>query len=90
MPPVSRPFKRGALIVLMNYNDHMPPHVHAKYQGDVRSYRIEIHTRNWMRPGKQLPATLRRMVEAWVEMHERELMEQWENARHGQPVRIVG
>ena len=37
MPPVSHPFKKGALIVLMNYNDHAPPHVHIKYQGDVKS-----------------------------------------------------
>ncbi|MGA1283502.1 MAG: DUF4160 domain-containing protein, partial [Prochlorothrix sp.] len=49
MPPVSHPFKKGLLIVLMNYNDHAPPHVHVKYQGDVRSYRIEIQTRTWMR-----------------------------------------
>ena len=24
MPPVSHPFKQGALVVLMNYNDHAP------------------------------------------------------------------
>ena len=53
MPPVSHPFKRGALIVLMNYNDHAPPHVHVKYQGDVGSYRMEIATRRWLKPGKQ-------------------------------------
>jgi hypothetical protein len=52
MPPVSHPFKLGALIILMNYNDHAPPHVHVKYQNDVRSYRIEIRTRLWMKPGK--------------------------------------
>ena len=42
MPPVSHPFKHGALVVLMNYNDHAPPHVHVRYQGDVRSYRLDI------------------------------------------------
>ena len=30
------------------------------------------------------------MVEAWVEAHEQELLEQWENARNNQPVLIVG
>lgn len=58
MPPVSHPFKQGDLIVLMNYNDHAPPHVHIKYQHDVRSYRLEIVHRLWMRPGKELPPTL--------------------------------
>jgi hypothetical protein len=30
------------------------------------------------------------MVEAWVEAHEQELLEQWEHARNNQPVVIVG
>lgn len=74
----------------MNYNDHAPPHVHIKYQHDVRSYRLEIVHRLWMRPGKELPPTLRRLVEAWVEAHEQELLEQWNNAQAGRPVSIVG
>ena len=90
MPPVSHPFKKGALIILMNYNDHTPPHVHIKYQGDVRSYRLEIRTRRWMKPGQELPSTLRKLVEMWVEAHEQELLEQWENARKNLPVLIVG
>lgn len=90
MPPVSHPFKRGALVVLMNYNDHAPPHVHVRYQGDVRSYRLAIRTRRWMRPGRDLPGSLSRLVEAWVEAHEQELLEQWENARNGRRVSIVG
>ena len=75
---------------MMNYNDHAPPHVHIKYQGDVRSYRLEIRTRLWMKPGKELPSTLRKMVEIWVEAHEQELLEQWENAQNNQPVVIIG
>ncbi len=90
MPPVSHPFKKGALVILMNYNDHDPPHVHVKYQGDVRSYRIEISSKNWMKPGKDLPLALCRMVEVWVEAHEYELLEQWENAMSHRPVSIVG
>ena len=90
MPPVSHPFKKGLLVILMNYNDQAPPHVHVKYQGDVRSYRLEIRTRIWMKPGKELPSTLRKMVEVWVEAHEPELLEQWENAMNNQPVMIVG
>ena len=76
MPPVSHPFKRGALVILLNYNDHAPPHVHVKYGSDVRSYRIEIRSREWMRPDKPLPTTLRSLVEIWVDAHESELLEQ--------------
>ncbi|MDA0244008.1 MAG: DUF4160 domain-containing protein [Chloroflexi bacterium] len=90
MPPVSQPFKKGALVILMNYNDHAPPHVHVKYQNDVQNYRIEIKTRLWMTPNKKLPPALSHMVEAWVAAHEQELLEQWERARQHEPILIVG
>ena len=90
MPPVSHPFKRGALVILLNYKDHRPAHVHVKYQGDFGSYRIEIRTRRWLPSGRELPQNLRLLVEAWVAAHEVELLEQWDNARLGQPVKIVG
>jgi len=90
VPPVSHPFKKGAMVVLMNYNDHAPPHVHVKYQGQVGGYRIEIRTRAWMKPGGELPPALRKLVESWVEAHESELLEQWENARQHRPVAVVG
>jgi len=90
MPPVSHPFKKGALVILMNYVDHAPPHVHVKYQGDVRSYRIEIRTRVWMPSGRELPPTLKKLVETWIEAHEAELLEQWDNAWNNRPVSIVG
>ena len=90
MPPVSHPFKKGALVILMNYVDYAPPHVHVKYQGDMHSYRVEIKTRNWMYPGKELPSPLKKLVELWIEVHETELLEQWEKAWKNQPVSIVG
>jgi hypothetical protein len=31
---------------------------------------------------QDLPSTLRRMVETWVEAHEQELLEQWTNAQN--------
>ena len=78
MPPVSHPFKKGALVVLMNYNDHAPPHVHVRYQNDVRSYRFEILSKRWMRPGRDLPRPLSRLIEAWVEAHARNC---WNNEK---------
>ncbi len=75
--------------MFLNYNDHEPPHLHAKYQNDFGSYRIEIRTRDWMKSDKRLPSGLERMVEVWVQAHERALLKQWENARNGRPVQIV-
>lgn len=89
MPPISHPFKKGALVILMNYGDHEPPYVHVKYQSDERSYGIEIRARNWMKPAKELPPKLKKMVESWAEAHEQGLLEQWERAQNHQPVLIV-
>lgn len=90
MPPVSHPFSKGLLVILMNYNDHAPPHVHVKYQGDVRSYRITIKTREWLKPGKDLPPKFKRLVEAWIDAHEESLLEQWQRAMNNEVVEIVG
>lgn len=90
MPPVSHPFKKGSLVILMNYRDHAPPHVHVKYQSDVRSYRIEIKSRKWMKSKRTLSSKLKKMVESWVEAHEQELLEQWNNAMNNQSILIVG
>jgi hypothetical protein len=51
---------------------------------------IEIRTRTWMKPGLDLPPTLEKLVETWVEAHEAELLEQWDNARNNRPVSVVG
>ncbi len=74
----------------MNYNDHAPPHVHVKYQGDVGSYRITIKSREWLKSKKDLPPKLKHLIEAWVEAHEEALLEQWQRAMSNEVVEIVG
>lgn len=76
--------QRSCATSCLSYN------VHVKYQRDVRSYRIAIQTREWIKPGKELPSTLRRLVEIWVEAHEQELLTQWYHARSSEQVTIVG
>jgi len=90
MPPVSHPFLKGNLICYINYVDHAPPHIHVKYQQDVSGYRIDIKTRQWLQPGRPLPSKLKKLIEAWVEVHEADLLIQWNNAKKRLPVRIVG
>ncbi len=43
-----------------------------------------------MQPGRELPKPLAKLVEAWIEAHEAELLEQWKNASSNQPVSIIG
>jgi len=90
MPPVSHPFLKGKLVCYINYVDHAPPHIHVKYQQDVSSYRIDIKTKEWLQPEKKLPNKLRKLIEAWVEVHKMDLLIQWNNAQSRIPVTIVG
>ncbi len=43
-----------------------------------------------MQSGRELQPTLKKLIEAWVEAHEAELLEQWENAWNNRLVSIVG
>jgi len=54
------------------------------------AYRIDIRSRKWLKPSKPLPRKLKKMVEAWVEAHEEELLEQWERAQNHDPITIIG
>ena len=73
------------IIVLMYYFDdrrHHQPHIHVEY-GDEQAV-ISIPD------GAVLEGSLRtaklRLVEAWVEIHQDELMADWKLATTGQPV----
>jgi hypothetical protein len=69
----------------MYYNDHAPPHFHAKYGDDEASIRIDN--------GEILEGTLgtraKRLIEEWRILHEDELHENWELARARQPLNRI-
>lgn len=59
--------------VYINWNDHMPPHFHAKYGGDEVLVSIrDIEVLEGGLPGKQL-----KMLLGWAAFHQEELMENW-------------
>lgn len=73
MPEVSRFF---GIVIFMNYNDHIPPHFHARYQ--EQEVTIEIET--GLVTGTMSKRALR-MVFEWMESHQEELLRNWERAR---------
>ena len=73
MPEVSRFF---GIVIFMNYNDHIPPHFHARYQ--EQEVTIEIET--GLVTGTISKRALR-MVFEWMENHQEELLRNWERAR---------
>ena len=82
MPEVSRFF---GIIIAMYYNDHVPPHFHAKYGDDQASLRIDN--------GAILEGGLRtrtlRLVEEWRQLHQSELLEDWNRAQARQPLQRI-
>jgi len=73
------------IIISMYYFDnkqHKIPHIHVKYQGEEAVFSIpdgEILEGN-MKTNK------RKLVEAWILIHEDELMANWELAINGEEI----
>ncbi len=81
MPEISRFF---GIIIYMNYNEHDPPHFHAKYQ--EQEVTIEIQT--GIVQGKMSKRALRMLFE-WSELHRDELSSNWERARERKPLMSI-
>jgi hypothetical protein len=64
---------------------HHRPHVHAYYQNQMAVFSIdpiELIT-------GELPRRQQRLVEAWMELYQDELMENWRLAVAGEPINKV-
>ncbi len=70
MPIISRFF---GIIIAMYWNDHSPPHFHAKYG----EYEITVNILNGVVEGK-FPKRAIKLVIEWYELHKNELKEDWE------------
>jgi len=79
LPEISRFF---GIIIAMYYNDHHPPHFHARYAG--MEALIEIETLSAME-GRLPPRVLGLVVE-WASLHRGELLDNWRAARAQSPV----
>jgi hypothetical protein len=57
------------------------PHFHAYYQDEVAVYQID----SLELLAGSLPKRQQRLVEAWAELHEQELLLDWERLQTGNP-----
>jgi hypothetical protein len=67
MPEICRFF---GIIIYMHFKDHFPAHFHAEYNGGEAMFSIE--TGNIIKG--DLPRKQTRLIQAWVELHQDELM----------------
>ena len=82
VPVISRFY---GIVILMFFQDHNPPHFHAKYGGDQASIQID----NGAVVEGNLGTRTKRLVEEWRVLHQTELLEDWNRARARQPLNQI-
>ena len=70
MPSISRFL---GIIIAMFWDDHSPPHFHAKYG----EYEITVNILNGVVEGKFPKRALRHVLE-WFDLHQNELIDNWQ------------
>lgn len=78
MPTLSRFF---GLVVYMNYNDHNPPHFHARHENDE----VIVDIQTGAVTGEMSRRALS-MLLTWSEQHGDELLANWFRARRRLPL----
>ncbi len=74
MPEISRFL---GIIIAMFYNEHNPPHFHARYG----EYKVEIGIQTLSVLAGKLPPRAMGLVIEWASRHQDELMADWQLAR---------
>lgn len=82
MPEIARFY---GILIAMFWDDHNPPHFHARYGGQKAA--IEIGTLRIL-DGKLPPRALGLVVE-WASQHKEELMNNWDNAKNNRPLQEI-
>ena len=79
MPEISRFFGIVVRMFVEPGSPHHRPHFHAYYQGRVAVFAVdEIE-----QIGGSLPVRQERLVVAWSEIHQRELLDDWRSLQAG-------
>ena len=82
VPTISRFF---GISIAMFFDDHGAPHFHARHADGEAKVRIDrLETIDSSLGRRQL-----RLVLAWAELHQDELMENWRRARAGETLRPI-
>lgn len=81
MPVISRFY---GILIVMYFNDHNPPHFHAKYSG----YEAIFGFDGQIIEG-EIPKRAVKFVQEWITYHHTELEQNWEKARAGEPLDYI-
>jgi hypothetical protein len=81
MPEISRFL---GIIIAIFYQDHVPPHFHAKY-GD---FEITVSIEGGIVNGEFPKRALAHVLE-WQDLHKNELLENWKLAQERKPLKQI-
>ena len=82
MPEISRFF---GIIIAMYYNDHAPPHFHARY--GEHEIKVAIDTGEII--DGEMPRRAKSLIIEWWAQHRVELAEDWDLAEARRPLRKI-
>jgi hypothetical protein len=72
------------IVVRMYYRDHAPPHFHASYG----EFRVVVQIETGIVDGHFPPRAMRHLLE-WMNLRQRELMEDWARAQAARPLEPI-
>ena len=77
-------FELDGIRIEMRYNEHNPPHFHARYGEFEAAFDL-----NGKRIEGKFPKPQGKLLAAWAEIHKADLQEKWDLAKiHKGPMRI--
>lgn len=82
MPVISMFF---GIIIRMYFDDHNPPHFHVEYQGRKALFDFKG---NILKGGIQ-SKTATKLIREWIDLHEKELSQDWELAKRGKELKKI-
>lgn len=82
MPTISEFF---GILIMMYFNDHAPPHFHARY-GEFEAL-IQISPIAVLK-GDLPPRALSLVIE-WAKIHQKELMQDWNHAENNKKLQKI-
>ena len=82
MPEISRFL---GIVIAMYYNDHAPPHFHARY-GDSE---IRVNIENGDIMSGNFPKRAENLVLEWYKLHREDLLNDWQLAVERRPLNKI-
>jgi len=82
MPVVSMFYGLIVYMYFLDTKQHHQPHIHVEYQG--RECIVAIPSGEIIEG--ELPSNKMKLLAAWIEIHQEELMADWSLATKGQPI----